>query len=230
MMNALLSLSLLLFLNACAQKAPAPMDLPKYDRLINVPLTSKYWTVAFDGGGEVKFNVDGSGDLVFHPQVAKTSLQTFSSLLLLKNTVTAPVNNYVVKMEVTTVRQLRSSTPNDWEVFWFVSNYRKDPQLIKTANYFIQKPNSGIELGRFFEETGQKFLMTSEQSTKAVGLRSTYYFAKQGQRFRVFRDGVQIMDYLGTKMPEALYDQAGALGLYSEDAEVRVHSFAFQVL
>ncbi len=229
-MKAALALSVLLFLSACAHKAPAPMDLPKYNRLINVPLTAKYWTVAFDGGGEVKFNVDGSGDLVFHPQTAKTSLQTFSSLLLLKNTVNAPVNNFVVKIEVTTTRQLRSSTPNDWEVFWFVSNFRQDPKLIKTANYFIQKPNSGVELGRFFEDKGQKFLMTSGQSPQDVGSRITYYFAKQGQRFRVFRDGVQIMDYQGTKMPEALYDQAGAFGLYSEDAEVRVHSFSFQVL
>ncbi|QLY25018.1 hypothetical protein HW988_16560 [Bdellovibrio sp. KM01] len=229
-MKAVLCLFFLLILSACAQKAPRPMDLPKYNRLINVPLTAKYWTVAFDGGGEVKFNVEGTGDLVFYPQTAKTSLQTFASLLLLKNTLTSPVNNYVVKMEVTTIRQLRSSTPNDWEVFWFVSNYRKDPHLIKTANYFIQKPNSGVELGRFFEDKGQKFLMTSEQSKQDVGARVTYYFAKQGQRFRVFRDGIQIMDYHGSQMPDALYDQAGALGLYSEDAEVRVHSFAFQVL
>ncbi|WP_413558725.1 hypothetical protein [Bdellovibrio sp. HCB209] len=217
-------------LSACAQKAPSPMDLPKYNRLISVPLTPQYWTIAFDGGGEVKFHADGTKDLVFYPQTAKTSLQTFSSLLLLKNTVISPINNFVAKMEVTTTKQLRSSTPNEWEVFWFVSNYRKDPNIVKTANYFIQKPNTGVELGRFFEQEGQKFLKTSEDAKQPIGARSTYYFAKQGQRYRVFRDGVQIMDYHGSKMPEALYDQAGALGLYSEDAEVRVHSFAFQVL
>ncbi|WP_413582635.1 hypothetical protein [Bdellovibrio sp. HCB288] len=200
------------------------------DKLQDVPLTAGNWQVAYDGGGQTHFPLDGTGDLVFYPQKARTSGQTFASLILLKSTVDTPINDFVARLEVTTVSQLRSSTPNDWEVFWFVSNYRKDPKLIKTANYFLQKPNTGVEMGRFFEETGQKFLMTSEAAKLSVGQRSTYYFAKQGKRYRVFRDGVQVLDYQGKEMPESLYDQAGALGLYAEDAVVRIHSFAFRAL
>ncbi|WP_413575929.1 hypothetical protein ACLVWU_16205 [Bdellovibrio sp. HCB290] len=209
---------------------PSPSDLPRVDGLLDVPLTAANWEVVYDGGGVVQFDVDGTGEMVFYPRVARTSGQTFSSLLLLKNSVVKPANDFVVRLEVTTVRQLRSSTPNDWEVFWFVSNFRKDPKLVKTANYFIQKPNSGAELGRFFAENGQKFLMTSTDSTLEIGTRSTFYFAKQGKRYRVFRDGELVMDYQGKEMPESLYDQAGALGLYAEDAVVQLHSFAYQIL
>ncbi len=195
-----------------------------------VPLSPYHWTVEYDGGGQVLFNPDGSGDLVFQPQQAKTSAQTFATLLLLKDTLNRPLKNYAVKIEVTTERQLRSSTPNEWEVFWFFGNYQRGLNKDKTANYFLLKPNTGAELGRVFEEVGQHFLRTDESKDLKIGERATFIIVKEGGHFQVYKNGSEIIDYQGEQMPEGLYDQMGALGLYSEDALVRVHSFAYQAL
>ncbi|MBO9666383.1 MAG: hypothetical protein J7501_06175 [Bdellovibrio sp.] len=219
----------ILMLSGCIHKRPKTPGLPNY-KLSSVPLTPAHWKVEYDGGGEVAFNPDGSGDLVFEPQRARTSAQTFAALLLLKDTMVKPVKNYAVRFEATTVRQLRSSTPNDWEVLWFIGNYQKPHGQDKTANYFIAKPNSGVELGRIFEEVSQHFLKTTDSKDLQMNVRSVFYIVKDHQSFRVFRDGELVMDYEGQEMPEALYDHSGALGLYSEDALVRVHSFSYQAL
>lgn len=196
----------------------------------SVPLSPYHWKIEYDGGGQVLFNPDGSGDLVFQPQPAKTSAQTFATLLLLKDTLDKPVKNYAVRIEVTTEKQLRSSTPNEWEVFWFFGNYQRGSHKNKTANYFVFKPNTGAELGRVFDEVGQHFLKTDESIDLKVGERSTFVIVKEGGRFQVYKNGVQILNYQGASMPQGLYDQAGTFGLYSEDALVRVHSFAYQIL
>lgn len=194
-----------------------------------VPLTPYHWQVVYDGGGAVQFNPDGSGDIVYYPRTPKTSAQTFATLLLLKDTVDKPLKNYAVKIDVTTVRQLRESTPNEWEVFWFFGNYKPSGNA-KTANYVLIKPNTGAELGRAYEETGQHFLKTEEGSQIQLGVRHTFVIVKENQQLFVFKDGKQVLEFSGRQMPEALYDQAGALGLYTEDALVRIHSFAYQAL
>lgn len=198
--------------------------------MIPVPLTPYHWKIEYDGGGQVLFNPDGSGDLIFQPQQAKTSAQTFATLLLLKDTLDRPVKNYAVQIEVTTEKQLRSSTPNEWEVFWFFGNYQGRSATDKTANYFLLKPYTGAELGRVFEEVGQHFLKTDETKEFKIGERATFIIVKDDERFQVYKNGIEIMDYQSKEMPESLYDQRGALGLYSEDSLVRVHSFAYQAL
>lgn len=195
-----------------------------------VPLTPYHWKIQYDGGGKVLFNPDGSGDLIYQPQQALTSAQTFATLLLLKDSLDVPLKDYAVKIEVTTEKQLRSSTPNDWEVFWFFGNYIQNSASDKTANYFLLKPNTGVEIGRAFEEVGQHFLKTDESSEMKIGERATFIIVKEGKRFQVYKNGQEIIDYQSGQMPDSLYDQAGALGLYSEDSLVRVHSFAYQRL
>ncbi|MNJ99890.1 hypothetical protein D3C87_176710 [compost metagenome] len=199
-------------------------------RFKEVPLTPFHWKVVYDGDGQVLYNPDGSGDLVFAPQVAQTSANTHAVLLLLKDTLAQPVKDYAVKIELTTKQQLRSSTPNDWEVFWFFGNYRKDPGQSKVANYVILKPNTGIELGRVFDEVGQHFLKTDSVHGTQIGERVTLAIVKKGRHLQVFKNGNLVMSYESGQLPEALYDLPGALGLYSEDALVRVHSFAYQAL
>lgn len=195
-----------------------------------VPLTPYHWKIEYDGGGQVLFNPDGSGDLVFQPQPAKTSAQTFATLLLLKDTIARPLKNYAVKIDVTTEKQLRPSTPNDWEVFWFFGNYQKGVGAEKTANYFLLKPNSGLELGRAFEEVGQHFLKTDDSINLKIGERAVFVIVKEENHFQVFKNDIEILNYEGGSMPEGLYENLGALGLYAEDALVRVHSFSFREL
>ncbi|MFM6930093.1 MAG: hypothetical protein ACKOX6_16605 [Bdellovibrio sp.] len=229
-MKPLLLLLPLVFFAGCVHKRPMLGGVPMNYKLKSVPLTPYHWKIEYDGGGKVAFNPDGSGDLVFGPQIAKTSAQTFSTLLLLKDSLLKPIKNYVVKADITTVRQFRSSTPNEWEVFWFIGNYSKPVGSAKTANYFILKPHTGAELGRIYEDVGQHFLQTLDGNELQIGSRHTFYYIKENNRFRVFRDGDLIIDYQGKSMPEALYDHAGAIGLYTEDALVRIHSFQYQDL
>lgn len=222
-------LLLLTFLSGCAHKKSVIQDDLKF-QMTPVPLTPYHWKVEYDGGGSVQFNPDGSGDIVFQPRTPKTAGQTFATLLLLKDTLDRPLKNYAVKMEVTTVKQLRDATPNEWEVFWFFGNYKKARAKNKSANYFLVKPHTGVELGRAFDEVGQHFLKTEESGSIQIGERHTFVFIKEGPAAFLFQDGNQILKYHGGRMPDALYDQAGAFGLYSEDALVRVHSFSFQAL
>lgn len=224
------SLLLLTLFTGCVHKKPVTQNNLMKFQMTPVPLTPYHWQVEYDGGGSVQFNPDGSGDIVFQPKRPKTSGQTFATLLLLKDTLDRPLKNYAVKMEVTTVKQLREATPNEWEVFWFFGNYKKVQGANKTANYFLVKPNVGTELGRAFDETGQHFLKTSELGELQIGKRHTFVFVKEKQDVILFQDGKQILEYHGDQMPEALYDEAGSFGLYSEDALVRVHSFAYQAL
>lgn len=224
-------LGLLTLLTGCMHKMPMAEQPPFKLALTPVPLTPFHWQVEYDGGGSVQFNPDGSGDLIFSPQVPKTSAQTFSALLLLRDSILHPIKNYAVRIEVTTVRQLRESTPNEWEIFWFFGNYRRSQAKSgKTTNYFLAKPNSGIEVGRAFEDVGQHFLKTVEGPDSQIGQRHSYLIIKRNQTVSIYKEGRLVLEYHGGVFPDSLYDQTGSLGLYSEDALVRVHSFSYQSL
>lgn len=199
-------------------------------RFKQVPLTSKHWEVAYNGGGKVFLDKEDSGDLSFSPQVATTPDTTFAALLLLKDTMRSPIRDYAVRIDLTTTKQLRPEKPNDWETFWFFGNYRKDKGQSKYANYVIMKPQSGIELGRAFDEVGQQFLKTSAKASAKIGERYVLIVLKRGGRLQVFKNGNEVMSYESGQMPHALYDLPGTIGLYSEDAEVQIHSFAYQAL
>ncbi|MFS4457740.1 hypothetical protein [Bdellovibrio sp. HCB2-146] len=196
-----------------------------------VPLTPTFWKVEYDGGGKVLFNFDGSGDLLIQPQTPNRSDETFAALVLLKPSMQFPLKNYVVSIDVTTTRQLRADKPNEWEVFWFFGNYRAKTPHAKEANYFLLKPQAGAELGRAFEQVGQQFLKTDNTKTLILNKRQRFTYVKNGAHFRVYRGNQLVLDYNEKETAsEGLYDHAGALGLYAEDAQVRVHSFSYRAL
>lgn len=224
------SLLPLIFLSGCSTTKLMDHDSILKLKLNTVPLTPYHWQVEYDGGGLVQFNPDGSGDIILRPQSPKASGQTFAALLLLKDTLDKPLKNYVAKIEVTTVQQLRETVPNEWEVFWFFGNYVKGTKAAKTTNYVMVKPTSGVELGRAFDEVGQEFLKTTNLGVLQIGKRHTLIVVKQGSSWRLFMDGKDVLTYHGANMPQALYDQAGTFGLYTEDALVRIHSFSYQAL
>ncbi len=58
-----------------------------------------------------------------------------------------------------------------------------------------------------------------------LGVRHTYVIVKENQNLFLFQDGKEILNYTGSSMPEALFDDAGALGLYAEDALVSITLF-----
>lgn len=212
------------FVGGCAMKPVLPWNKKEF---INVPLNEHYWDVVYNGGGQVQFNLNGTGDLLLRPKEPKSIGETYAALVIRKQPERNSLENYLVKVDFTVTKQLRDEAPNDWEVFWFFGNYRKDAGKSKTANYLILKPKTGVELGLVFDEVGQKFLKTQERPLLVLGQRTQLIYFKMGKTFRVYQDDQLIFDYQNPGEARSLYDQAGAFGLYSEDAEVRIHAFSY---
>lgn len=221
----------LLFLGGCAHfpRASYESEIMKY-KLVSVPLTSEHWNTQYTGHGAVEFASKTQKYLLISPKYPQNEQETYAALVTLKATEQRPVKDYVVEVEVTSQKQLRPENPNEWEVFWFFGNYRMGDNGKKEANYFLSKPRTGIELGRVYQEVGQDFLSTYSRPQLHLGERSRWTFYKRGQRFRVYKDRQLIMDYTGRTPRQELYDHPGTFGLYSEDALVLIHSFAYTPL
>lgn len=195
------------------------------EQFVRVPLTEKYWAVVYDGGGDVVFE-SLSESLVLRPKSPKKEAETFAALVTLKE-LHSPLQDYAVRVEVSTITQLRENSPNDWEVFWFFGNYRWAPSKKKEANYFILKPRSGVEFGTVFDEVGQSFLKTKAEPVLHLGERVKLLFVKKGPRFQVYKQDKLILSYHDRDAPGQMFSHPGTFGLYSEDALVRIHSFEY---
>lgn len=191
---------------------------PKEDG--GIPLTEAFWTVVYDGYGSVSFD---DGGIVMEPMASIAPDETHAALVLAKTTVTDPLDNFCLTVEATTEAQLRSSAPNPWEVFWIFFNTVFDDGHEET-NYFILKTN-GIELGRAFDGGDeQEYLVTENTPQLVLGSRVRYFLRKSPGALTVSIDDVPVIDYTNGTDPDFLYEHAGAIGLYTEDARVRVHS------
>lgn len=200
------------------------MEKLSVTQFLEVPLHPDHWKTEYDGGGLIRFGVR---ELFLQPQIPRQKGETFAALLTLNETTRTPLKDYAVRMEVTTLYQLREREPNEWEVFWFFGNYRREGAGKKQANYFILKPSTGSELGVVFGEVGQKFLKTLPNPILKLGERNEFIFVKRGLGFRVYLNRQMILDFKGTSEIPGLFDHAGTLGIYSEDALVHVHSFSY---
>lgn len=190
-------------------------------------LTAAEWPVVYDGEGTVVFDTDG---ILMAPKVATAASETHAALLLSQLTLTQPVQNFKATITYTNVSQLRTgSAPNAWEVFWVFFNYTLDGVGKKKTNYVLVKP-SGIEIGKAFDEVGQEFLLTHATPTIQIGTPYTLTITKNGPRVTILLDGVLAAEYESAAVPKDLYDVPGAIGLYSEDAQVRVSSVVIEAL
>jgi hypothetical protein len=180
--------------------------------------------VIYNGYGQVTF--DATQGIVMQPETTTSPSVTHAALVLSNAYSQTPIKNFEVSVVVATEQQLRSPTPNAWEVFWLFFNYTSDSTTSdghKQTNYFVFKPN-GIELGTAFDSIGQNYLVTETSPKHTIGTLSTIKVRKVGQQLGVWINGVQVINYLGTVFPQALYDVPGTFGLYTEDARVHVYS------
>lgn len=198
----------------------------KVSDLKNIPLDEDHWEVVSTGQGEVRFQ---SAELFLKPKTPQFTKETFGAWVIAKEIPPLPLSNYVVRVQLTVHQQLRK-TPNDWEVFWFLGNYRANPQLFKETNYFIAKPTTGGELGRAFQELGQEFLKTSSQPKLTLGKRTEFVYVKNGGSFKVYQEGRLKFEFHEIPGSQKMYHHPGTFGLYSEDASVTIHSFSYQPL
>lgn len=194
-----------------------PSDAPKGG---GIPLTEASWVVVYDGYGSVTFD---DGGIVMEPMASTSAGETHAALVLAKTTVITPLSEFCLTIEATTEAQLRSSAPNPWEVFWIFFNTVFDDGHEET-NYFILKTN-GIELGRAFDGGDeQEYLVTDNTPQLVLGSRVRYVLRKSPGALTVSIDDIPVIDYTNGTDPDFLYEHAGAIGLYTEDARVRVHS------
>lgn len=218
--NGVYAESVILSFKTTALSNPTPI-------ISGILMTATDWQVAYDGYGFVNFD-SVTGSVVFAPMAADSSgpqvdiSNTHAVLLLANRYLSQGINNARITIDVATEVQLRSPS-NAWEVFWLFFNYTYDSTGKKKTNYFTMKPN-GIELGTAFDEVGQKFLFTSSAPVLTIGKRNVMVIEKVGKVVRAYVDGVLVMNYNNEGAINPLYDVAGTIGLYSEDARVRIYS------
>lgn len=173
------------------------------------------WTIRFDGYGCVR--VDGNGGkavLQMGPREAAREFHTHAPLVL------GPEygDRLVFHARIETVAQVRrAGTPNPWEVAWVLWQYQSDDRFY----YFIPKPN-GWELGKRDPAYpgGQRFLASGTDARFPVGRVYDVTVVQLRDEVAVFVGGREIVR---VRDPERPY-YSGRIGIYSEDAEVRVHS------
>lgn len=194
-----------------------------------VSLTAADWDIISNGEGTVTFDADG---ILMTPKAATASDVTHAIWLLAKSTESKLLQNFKATIKYTNIAQLRTgSEPNGWEVFWLFFNYTVDGVGKKVTNYATIKP-SGTEVGRAFDEKGQEFLVTNGTPTLQIGTTHTITVTKNGTNVKVLHDGVVAADFTSEVAPSAkyIYDVPGSIGLYCEDAQVRVSSVVIEAL
>lgn len=176
-----------------------------------LPMTASAWTTAYNGYGSVTY--DATNGIVLSPMASTQPSETHAALSLAN---LPKMRNFRISATARTEAQLRqNSAANAWEVFWLFFNY--NPTVAgKDTNYFMLKPN-GVELGTAMQETGQTFLHTGPATAAALGVDNKFEIEKLGNRVRVWINGALVIDYTG-----AIIDVPGSLGLYTEDARVRI--------
>ena len=167
------------------------------------------WVSTYNGYGTNGVALDGSQVLTESPAVSTSSGVTHASLV---NT-TASFGDMDTTVRLRTVQQLRTPTPNAWEVAWVLWHYTDDTHFY----YLALKPN-GWELGK--EDPAypgaQRYLRTSSSPTYAVGAWHTVRVRQIGNVMTVWADGTQLASFTDTERPYA----SGTLGLYNEDSLV----------
>ncbi|NYD22907.1 calcium-binding protein [Kineococcus aurantiacus] len=165
------------------------------------------WIAVYDGHGRTSSR--GTA-ITLSPAPASDPEQTHAGLVV-------SVRQYGdldLRATVHTVRQLRTgSRPNPWEVGWLVWHYDAERRFY----YFALKPN-GWELGQVDPSAtgGQRFLATGD--APVAGDRPHDVRVRQlGATIDVWVDHAAVVSFTVPADPGV----PGAVGLYSEDAEVR---------
>lgn len=190
------------------------------------------WTSAFASHGCTTVVAQGeAGNKVLQlaPQASTSAGETHSSLVLSPQT-SGPLK---VTLDMRTVKQLRTPTPNPWETAWVFWNYTREGSFY----YFALKTN-GWELGKSDNTkanlTGPDCLFPSYQNCKYPGAQRFLADARSptfprgpwhtvvitqtnNNTITATVDGAPIVTFTDTDAPLT----SGKVGLYNEDAQVQ---------
>lgn len=178
--------------------------------------------MAWNGYGEVAFEAQ-TQSLRMRPAAVRKKSETRSALVLSKQ----KLGEYSIEITYTNLEPTRSDEsgnlrPNAWELFWLFFDYRVGNDGKKEANYLIIKPN-GTELGRAFGELGQSFFKTASRPHVGYGHVVQLNMDRTSKKVLVSANGYSFDS--GSLNPFAgnLPYSPGKIGLYTEDADVRIH-------
>ncbi|KJS59587.1 calcium-binding protein [Streptomyces rubellomurinus] len=163
------------------------------------------WRSVFDGHGT---NTGLDNGLSLSPAPARTPAETHAGLIVS----TRQYQDLTLRATLRTVAQLRTPTPNPWEVAWLVWAYT-DPDHFY---YVILKPN-GWELGKRDPAYpgGQRFLATGDQPFP-VDHPADVRVTQHGPHLEATVDGHPLVAFDDHERPYP----TGSIGAYTEDAHV----------
>jgi len=146
----------------------------------------------------------------------RTTYGTHAGLVL---TTSHDYKNFHLSLDVKTMEQLRiANPPNPWETAWIMFDYVDDWHHY----YLIPKPN-GVELGKKDNNSQlekQIDLISVSNPKSSVGSWQHLDLIVEENRFRAFVNGSKVIDYVDQSLSNEEFGRGGAVGLYTEDAEV----------
>jgi len=186
------------------------------------------WRALYNGLGENAIKVDGSRVLSESPKPSTRLDETHACLVVSNAKLTGDLE-LTVRMK--TVRQLRTPTPNPWEVAWIVWHYGDEGHFY----YFAPKTN-GWELAKVDASKkdpagpacvwpeylnckyagGQRYLLTGSTPTFPVGAWYRVRVRQLGTTMTVWVDDRELATFKDEETPYT----SGSIGLYNEDANV----------
>ena len=169
------------------------------------------WIAVFDGYGTTSVERDSSNVLELSPAAATRAGETHAALVRSEQS----LGDLDVTVRLRTVQQLRSGTPNPWEVGWVLWHYSDNTHFY----YVALKPN-GWELGK--EDPAyrgaQRFIGGNSSPAFAVGSWHTVRIQQSGATMTISADGATLGSVTDGERPYV----NGEIGLYTEDARVHV--------
>jgi hypothetical protein len=170
-----------------------------------------YWDVLWNGYGVVRIQsiFPGGNFLRMRPKAATSVDETHSCLV----TSTFSVGDFILNEKMKTINQLRTPTPNPWEVAWVMWHYQDNSHFY----YFMLKEN-GWELGKEDPayEGAQRYLATDDKMKNSIHSFHTITVNQILNHIIVLVDGTQVVDFTDNENPYL----EGEFGSYTEDAAV----------
>lgn len=171
------------------------------------------WYQQFNAGGTVGIQTDGTSRvLVAIPMQAVKPGETHA--LLTKSG--QSYGGFDLTVELETVRQLRTLTPNPWEVAWVLWSFQDQQHF-----YYFSLKTNGWEVGK--EDPAypgkQNFLRGGLAPANNVGRWQTIRVRKSSSdnTTQIWVNSLLVTTFRDTERP---YEE-GQIALYAEDAEVR---------
>lgn len=188
-----------------------PLGLGWNDGSVHGSWTSTYNGFGLNGISSAAGSAGVASNVASESPKPSTSLGETHAGLLVSG---ATLGNMDLTVNMVTLQQLRTPTPNNWETAWALWHFTAGPHFY----YFIPKAH-GWELGKSDPAYpgGQRFLATGVTPSFSLGRWHSVRVRQVGNTMSVWVDGAMVTTFTDNERPYF----SGQLGLYSEDARVQ---------